>query len=140
MATVITQKYVNEISHAIIGCAIEVHKELGPGLLESIYEKCLTHLLEINGYKVLRQQTIPLNFRGLELDCGLRFDMLVNDLVIVELKTVESFVPIYETQLFSYLKLLKKPKGILINFNCVNIFKEGQKTFVTEYFRRLPID
>lgn len=140
MATEITQKYVNEISHAIIGYAIEVHKELGPGLLESIYEKCLTHLLIINGYKVLTQQIIPLNFRGLELDCGLRFDMLVNDLVIVELKTVESFVPINETQLFTYLKLLKMPKGILINFNCVNIFKEGQKTFVTDHFRRLPIE
>lgn len=140
MATEITQKYVNEISHAIIGYAIEVHKELGPGLLESIYEKCLTHLLVINGYKVLTQQIIPINFRGLELDCGLRFDMLGNDLVIVELKTVESFVPINETQLFTYLKLLKKPKGILINFNCVNIFKEGQKTFVTDHFRRLPIE
>lgn len=136
----ITQKYVNEVSHAIIGYAIEVHKELGPCLLESIYEKCITHLFQLNGYTVLSQQTIPINFRGLNLDCGLRFDMLVNDLVIVELKTVESFVPINETQLLSYLKLLKKPKGILINFNCVNIFKEGQKTFVTEHFRRLPIE
>ena len=136
----ITQKYINQVSHAIIGYAIEVHKELGPGLLESIYEKCLAHLLQINGYTVSRQHTIPLNFRGLELECGLRFDMLVNDLIIVELKTVDSFVPIHETQLFSYLRLLKKPKGILINFNCINIFKEGQKTFVTEHFRHLPIE
>ena len=105
MTKEITQKYINEISHAIIGYAIEVHKELGPGLLESIYEKCLAHLLVINGYTVLRQQTIPLNFHGLEIECGLRFDMLVNDLVIVELKTVESFTPINETQLFSYLRL-----------------------------------
>jgi GxxExxY protein len=140
MLQVITQKYINEISHAIIGYAIEVHKELGPCLLESIYEKCLAHLLEINGYIVSRQQSIPINFRGLEIECGLRFDMLVNDLVIVELKTVESFIPIHETQMLSYLKLLKKPKGILINFNCINIFKEGQRTFVTEHFRRLPIE
>jgi GxxExxY protein len=136
----ITQKYINEISHAIIGYVIEVHKELGPGLLESVYEKCLTHLLMMNGYTVLRQQTIPLNFHGLELECGLRYDMLVNDLVIVEIKTVEEFSPINETQLFTYLRLLKKPKGILINFNCVNIFKGGQRTFVTEYFRQLPIE
>ena len=133
-----TQKDINLISRAIIGYAIDVHKELGPGLLESIYEKCLSHLLIQNGYKVERRKSIPLSFHGLQLDCELRFDMLVNDLVIVELKTVEFFAPIHEAQLLTYLKLLKKPKGILINFNCTNIFKEGQKTFVTEYFRDLP--
>lgn len=140
MPKIITQKYINEISHAIIGCAIEVHKELGPGLLESVYEKCLAHLLVLNGYTVLRQQNVPLIFRGLELECGLRYDMMVNDLVIVELKTVEEFTPINEAQLLTYLRLMQKPKGILINFNCINIFKEGQRTFVTEYFRRLPIE
>ncbi|MDX9882932.1 MAG: GxxExxY protein [Prolixibacteraceae bacterium] len=134
----VTQKHINEISRAIIGYAIEVHKELGPGLLESIYEKCLTHLLTKNGYQVERQRNIPLTFRGLNLDCELRFDLLVNNLVIVELKTVEFFSPIHEAQLLTYLKLLRKPKGILINFNCINIFKEGQRTFVTEYFRDLP--
>ena len=121
-----TQKDINQLSRAIIGFAIEVHK------------KCLTYLLVQNGYSVARQQAIPLNFRGLNLDCELRFDLLVNDLIIVELKTVESFMPIHEAQLLTYLKLLKKPKGILINFNCINIFKEGQKTFVNEHFRALP--
>lgn len=133
-----TQKELNLLSRAIIGFAIDVHKELGPGLLESIYEKCLAHLLNQNGYSVERQQIIPLNFRGLHLDCELRFDLLVNDLIIVELKTVEELLPIHEAQLLTYLKLLKKPKGILINFNCLNIFKEGQRTFVTEHFRALP--
>jgi GxxExxY protein len=133
-----TRKEINQLSRAIIGFAIEVHKELGPGLLESVYEKCLTHLLILNGYKVDRQQTIPLNFRGLNLDCELRYDLLVNDQIIVELKTVEELLPIHEAQLLTYLKLLKKPKGILINFNCLNIFKEGQLTFVTEHFRNLP--
>lgn len=133
-----TQKQVNQLTYNIIGFAIEVHKELGPGLLESIYEKCLAHLLIQNGYKVTRQQSVPLNFRGLELDCELRFDLLVEDTIIVELKTVEELIPIHEAQLLTYLKLLKKPKGLLINFNCTNIFKEGQKTFVTEYFRELP--
>ncbi len=133
-----TRKEINQLSRAIIGFAIEVHKELGPGLLESVYEKCLTHLLILNGYKVDRQQTIPLNFRGLKLDRELRYDLLVNDQIIVELKTVEELLPIHEAQLLTYLKLLKKPKGILINFNCLNIFNEGQQTFVTEHFRNLP--
>jgi len=135
---VITQKEINQLSREIIGYAIDVHKELGPGLLESIYEKCLAYLLIQNGYSVERQQVIPLNFRGLNLDCDLRFDLLVNNLIIVELKTVDELLPIHEAQILTYLKLLKKPKGILINFNCLNIFKEGQKTFVTEYFRALP--
>ncbi len=135
-----TQKEINQLSYDIIGFAIEVHKELGNGLLESIYEKCLAHLLIKNGYKVTIQQSIPLNFRGLYLDCELRFDLMVNDSIIVELKTVEELIPIHEAQLLTYLKLLKKPKGILINFNCTNIFKEGQRTFVTEYFRSLPIE
>jgi GxxExxY protein len=133
-----TQKEINQLSRAIIGYAIDVHKELGPGLLEIIYEKCLAYLLIQNGYSVERQQVIPLNFRGLNLDCDLRFDLLVNNLIIVELKTVDELRPIHEAQLLTYLKLLKKPKGILINFNCLNIFKDGQQTFVTEYFRVLP--
>jgi len=135
-----TQKEINQLSYDIIGFAIEVHKDLGPGLLESIYEKCLAHLLIQNGYKVTRQQSVPLNFRGLDLDCELRFDLMVDDSIIVELKTVEELMPIHEAQLLTYLKLLKKPKGILINFNCTNIFKEGQRTFVSEYFRALPIE
>lgn len=135
----VTQKYINDLTYKIIGCAIEVHKELGPGLLESVYDKCLGHLLIENGFKINRQQIVPINFKGLELDCDLRLDILVNDLVVVELKTVEFILPIHEAQLLTYLKLLKKPKGILINFNCTNIYKEGQKTFVTEYFKELPI-
>ncbi len=133
-----TQKYINELSHTIIGAAIEVHKELGPGLLESIYEKCMVHLLREIGLKVVSQQKVPLVFRGLHLDCELRFDLLVANTVIVEIKAVEYLLPIHEAQLLTYLKLLEKPKGILINFNCTNIFYEGQKTMVTELFAELP--
>jgi len=133
-----TQKAIDQLSYDIIGCAIEVHKELGPGLLESVYEKCLAHLLKEKGFEIQRQQIVPLQFHGLELDCDLRFDLLVNDMIIVELKTVEIILPVHEAQLLTYLKLLNKPKGILINFNCVNIFKEGQRTFVTEQYRQLP--
>ncbi|MDY0103247.1 MAG: GxxExxY protein [Lentimicrobium sp.] len=132
------QKDIDKLSYDIIGYAIEVHKELGPGLLESVYEKCLVHLLKQNGYHVQSQQTVPLFFKGLELDCELRYDILVNNLVIVELKTVDALLPIHEAQLLTYLRLLQKPKGILINFNCTNIFKGGQRTFVTEMYRNLP--
>lgn len=134
----VTQKQINDLTYKIIGYAIEVHKELGPGLLESIYEKCLAHLLQLNGHNVSRQQVVPINFQGLYLDCDLRYDLLVDELIVVELKTVDEFHPVHEAKLLTYLKLLKKPKGILINFNCTNIFKEGQKTLVTEYFRELP--
>ena len=133
-----TQKEINDLTYKIIGFAIEVHKELGQGLLESVYEKCLKHLLNENGFKVSSQKSVPINFRGLELDANLRLDLLINDLIVVELKTVEFILPVHEAQLLTYLKLLKKPKGILINFNCVNIFKEGQKTYVTELFKDLP--
>jgi GxxExxY protein len=134
----ITQNIVNELSRKIIGFAIDIHKELGPGLLESIYEKCLFHLLVTNGFEVQRQKTIPMNFHGLLLDCDLRYDLLVNDLIIVELKTVDDILPIHEAQLLTYLKLLKKPKGVLINFNCLNFYKEGQLALVTSYYRELP--
>jgi len=133
-----TQKELNALTHEIIGAAIEVHKELGPGLLESIYEKCLVHLLREHGMTVATQQKIPLIFRGLRLDCDLRFDLLVNDSIIVEVKSVEYLLPVHDAQLLTYLKLLNKPKGILINFNCTNIFKEGQKTMVTGLFAALP--
>lgn len=133
-----TQKELDQLSYDIIGCAIEVHKELGPGLLESVYEKCLAHILKEKGFDIQRQQIVPLHFHGLELDCDLRFDLLINDLIIVELKTVEVIVPVHEAQLLTYLKLLNKPKGILINFNCTNIYKEGQRIFVTELYRSFP--
>lgn len=134
----LTQNYLNGISHAIIGCAIEVHKELGPGLLENIYEKCLIHELRLNGFEIQNQIAIPLNYKGEKLNCDLRLDLLMDDLVIVELKAVEKMNPLYDAQLLTYMKLLKKPKGILINFNCRNIFHEGQKTFVNEYYAELP--
>jgi GxxExxY protein len=133
-----TQQKVNQLCHTIIGAAIEVQKELGPGLLEKIYENCLAHLLREKGLRVDIQQKIPLVFRGLRLDCDLRYDLMVEGLIIVEVKAVEGLLPLHQAQLLTYLKLLGKPKGILINFNCTNIFKEGQKTMVTDLFSRLP--
>jgi GxxExxY protein len=133
-----TQKYLNDLTHSIIGSAIDVHKELGPGLLESIYEKCLTHLLKEQGFNIITQQKVPLVFKGLHLDCDLRFDLMIENCIIVEIKAIDWLLPIHEAQLLTYLKLLEKPKGILLNFNCTNIFREGQKTMVTDLYASLP--
>jgi GxxExxY protein len=133
-----TQDFLNKLTYCIIGLAIDVHKELGPGLLESVYEKCLIHLLKGKGIHLKAQQKVPLNFRGLYLDCDLRYDLLIEDSIIVEVKAVDCLLPIHDAQLLTYLKLLEKPKGILLNFNCTNIFTEGQKTLVTEQYTKLP--
>ncbi len=133
----ITQRYLNELTYKIIGAAIEVHKELGPGLLESVYEKCIVYVLRQMGLNVEQQKKVPLFFKGILIDCDLRFDLLVEDLIVVELKAVNNLMPIFDTKLLTYMKLLKKPKGILINFNCTNIQKEGQKTLVNELYSQL---
>lgn len=134
----ITQKSLNELTYKIIGYAIEVHKELGPGLLESVYEACMAHILQQNGHSVKRQQIVPIIFRGIQLDSELRFDLMVDDLIIVELKSVDALAPIFDAKLLTYMRFMEKPKGILINFNCVNIFKEGQKTLVNNLYALLP--
>jgi GxxExxY protein len=135
----LTQNYINQLTYKIIGCAIEVHKELGPGLLESIYEKCFVHELQLNGFNVRNQLTVPVVYKGLEMDCDLRLDVLIDNLIIVELKAVNEMHPLFEAQLLTYMRLMEIPKGILINFNCKNLFHEGQKTFVNEYYAELPV-
>jgi GxxExxY protein len=133
-----TKKEINDLCYEILSAAIEVHKHLGPGLLESIYEKCLTFELRSRGFEVKNQVALPLVYKGNFLETELKLDLLVNDIVIVELKTVDCFNPINEAQLLSHLFLLALPKGILINFKCRNIMKEGQKTLVTKSFFNLP--
>ena len=133
----ITQKYINEISYKIIGCAIEVHKHLGPGLLESVYEACFIDELRSAGLNVNSQIYVPVNYKGKDLGGILKLDLLVNDIIIVENKAVEVMIPLYKAQLLSYLKLAVKPKGLLINFNCENI-KDHLVSFVTEEFAKLP--
>jgi GxxExxY protein len=131
-----TKKEVTQLSYEITGLAIKVHKELGPGLLESVYEKCLKYELESNGYEIKQQLLVKIDYFDLELVSDLRLDLLVNDWVIVELKTVESLLPIHEAQLMTYMKLLRKPQGLLINFNTTNITK-SLKPIVNEYFAKL---
>ena len=134
----ITQKYLNELTYKIIGCAIEVHKQLGPGLLESVYEKCFIHELSLCGLHYQSQQKVPLNYKDLYLDVDLRFDVLVENVIIVELKSIDALSPIHDAVLLTYMSMLKKPKGIIFNFNCTNIFKEGQKTLVNDIYAALP--
>ena len=133
----ITKKHVTQLSYDITGFAIKVHKNLGPGLLESIYENCLKFELERNGYSVKQQVIANIVYDGLLIETTLRLDLLVNDLVIVELKTVEELKPVYQAQLLTYMKLLEKPQGLLINFFTDNITK-SMKPFVNEYFTSLP--
>lgn len=131
-----TKKEVTQLSYEITGYAIKVHKELGPGLLKSVYEKCLKYELETNGYSVRQQLSVPIQYYDLEIDADLRLDLLVNDTIIVELKAVEAILPIHEAQLLTYMKLLEIPQGLLINFYTLNISK-SLKPFVNEFFNRL---
>jgi GxxExxY protein len=108
---------VNELTKKIIGAAIEVHRTLGPGLLESAYEECLCRELTVRGVPFARQVALPVEFKGLRLDCGYRLDLLVEKKVVVEIKAVESLLPIHEAQLLTYLKLGGWKVGLLINFN-----------------------
>lgn len=115
---------INQLTERVIGAAIEVHKELGPGLLESAYEECLCLELSKAGIAFQRQLALPINFHGVKLDCGYRLDLLVGGMVVVEIKSVKAIEPIHEAQLITYLKLGTWPVGLLLNFN-VRMLKQG---------------
>jgi len=117
-----------EIGKAIVNAAFKIHKELGPGLLEKVYEVCLAHELRKLGYKVDRQIFVPIIYDNLVFDEGLRLDLLVNDLIIIELKAIENANPVWEAQIISHLKLTKRNLGFLINFN-VPMIKQGIRRF-----------
>ena len=131
-----TKKEVTQLSYDIIGMAIKVHKELGAGLLESIYEDCLKYELIKNGYNVKQQLIVPIIYDDHLMETKLAVVLLVNDNVAVELKAIEEISPIHEAQLLTYMKVLKKPQGLLINFFSQNITK-SMKPFVNEYFNML---
>jgi GxxExxY protein len=117
-------KNFNELTEAIIGAAIEVHRTLGPGLLESTYEMCLCRELGIRGIPFERQVPIPVEYKGVKLDCGYRADIVVDGMILVEIKAMDSLLPIHDAQLLSYLKLGGWKIGLLINFN-VELLKNG---------------
>jgi GxxExxY protein len=112
------------LKETIIGAAIEVHKELGPGLLESAYEECLCHELSVRHLPFKRQVPLPILYKNVKLDCGYRIDIIVGNSVLLELKSLENILPVHEAQLITYLKLSKLPVGLLINFN-VPLLKDG---------------
>ncbi|MFC1725176.1 GxxExxY protein [candidate division KSB1 bacterium] len=128
----IIRKKANIITEKVIGASIEVHKSLGPGLLESIYEECLCFELDQLKLSYDRQVNIPVVYKNLKLDGGYRVDLIVENLVIIELKTVEKILPVHEAQLLTYLKITKIPIGLLLNFN-VPVLKEGLKRIVNNF-------
>ena len=132
-----TKKEITQLSYTIVGCAINVHKMLGPGLLESVYEKCLKYELEKAGLNVENQLIVPVFYDEIKMEVDLRLDLFVNETIVIELKTVESLLPVHEAQLLTYMKLLKAPQGLLINFYTDNITK-SMKPFVNEFFAVLP--
>ena len=123
---------LDQITRRIIGAAIEVHKSVGPGLLESAYQACLAFELKARGLKVEEQRPLPIIYKDVHLDCGYRMDLVVEDSIVVEIKAVEQLAPIHDAQLLSYLRLSGKSVGLLINFH-VRVLKQGLKRIVNEF-------
>jgi len=133
----IKSKYaVNAIAFATIGCAIEVHSYLGPGLLESVYHSCLIEELKIRGYAMQSKLLVPIFYKGTQIESPLILDLLIEESLVVELKSVEQIHPVHKAQLLSYLRLAQKPKGLLINFN-VEKLVSGVTHIVSESFATL---
>ena len=122
----------NTLTHSIIGAAIDIHRSLGPGLLEAVYEECLAKEFSLRNIPFERQKPIPLVYRDLKLECGYRLDFLVNRSVIVEIKSIEALAPIHDSVMLTYLRLGEVPLGLLINFN-VPVLKDGIKRFVWHF-------
>lgn len=122
----------NILTSKIIGAAIEVHKELGPGLLESAYEECLCHELGLQRIAFKRQLPVPVSYKGVRLDCGYRLDLLVEDSIVVELKACDGIAHIHRAQLLTYLKLMDKPLGLILNFQ-VSVLRDGIARIANEY-------
>lgn len=133
----LTQTYLDNLTYELVGAAIEVHKNIGSGLLESVYHECIKEELKHRKINFLTEMKIPLKYKERILDIDFRCDLFVENCLVVELKAVTEITKIFDAQLLTYMKLLQAPKGIIINFNCSNIFKDGQRTYVNEYFKLL---
>lgn len=134
----LTQAYLDKLTYAINGAAIEVHRTLGPGLLEKVYRNCLAREFELRSLDFQQEILIPIEYKGIQVNADLRCDFIVEDLICIELKAVKEHLPIFDAQLMTYLKFLELPKGILYNFFVVNLFTQGTKTIVTKQFQELP--
>ncbi|MCK6502688.1 GxxExxY protein [Myxococcota bacterium] len=125
------QDPASQVTDQILGAAIAVHRALGPGLLESAYEACLAYELHTCGIQFERQVPLPVQYRGVRIDCGYKLDLLVEGLVVVEVKAVERLLPVHQAQVLTYLKLSKHPVGLLLNFN-VPLLRDGIRRFVLD--------
>ncbi len=114
-----------ELTESVLGAAIEVHRALGAGLLESAYEECLCHELHLRGIPFARQVALPVSYKGINLDCGYRLDVVVDDKIVLELKCVEHILPVHEAQLLTYLRLSRKRVGLILNFHVATLVKGG---------------
>jgi len=133
----ITKAFIRELTISVTGAAIEVHRHLGPGLLESTYHKCLMHELGLRHIHYVSEMLLPIKYKGLSLAESFRCDLYIENCMVLELKVVEWILPVHYAQVLTYMKLLRAPKGMLVNFNAENIFKSGQRTFVNEFFTTL---
>jgi GxxExxY protein len=134
----ITKSYLKDLTYHFNGACIEVYKILGPGLLESVYHKCLKQELILRGISFESEFQLPVLYKGIGIYTELHCDLLVENALVVELKAIESFHPIHEAQILTYMKLLLKPKGLLVNFNVGNLYNDGIRSYVNEHFRTLP--
>lgn len=133
----LTRRHLEDLDYRITGACIEVHKHLGPGLLESVYHQCLARELQMRNIEFSSGHVVNVIYKDIQLDTLLRADFLIENSLIIEIKAVEQILPIHKAQLLTYMKLLKTPKGLLINFNCANIIHEGKISFVNEFYREL---
>jgi len=131
------RRNINELTYKITGACIEVHKILGPGLFEDVYHQCLTKEFQLCGLKYKSELEIPINYKGEIIDCKVKCDFLIEDLIVLELKSVNEIHNIHRAQTMNYMNILKVPKAILINFNVMNLYHEGHETFVSRYFKQL---
>jgi GxxExxY protein len=134
----ITKSYLTNLVYKVNGAAIEVHKAIGPGLLESVYHQCLKYELFKRNIHFVSEMKIPIHYKEINFETDLRCDLLVEGSLIVELKSVNKIEPIFEAKLLSYMKLMNIAEGLMINFNGLNIYRDGQKTYVNELYRDLP--
>ncbi|MDH4403635.1 MAG: GxxExxY protein [Flavobacterium sp.] len=132
-----TKSYLKNLIYQVNGAAIEVHKNIGPGLLESVYHKCMEKELTYRGISFQTELRIPIQYKDFSIEADLKCDLVIEEMLIIELKSVKKILQIHEAQILTYMKLLEVPIGLLINFNVTNIYKEGQKTYVNELYRHL---
>lgn len=130
----ITQKYITDLTYKINGACIEVHKILGSGLAETVYHKALEKELNLLGISYKSEFKIPVLYKNEPLDCDFKCDFLIEDLIVLEIKSVSQITEIHKFQVLNYMNLLKVPKGILVNFNVKNLYYHGQETFINKYF------